>query len=199
MSNGFLGQDWSGANFKNKLGGLLTPEGQTDLLQNPAFSAGMGILSSVDDPRVNPFQAAMGGLSSARGQQVKEEELKRNEELRRQLAQLIAAGGGLGGAAGGAAGGMPGGAPPGAGQGIMPGEQQMPPGMQGPPSPMGMGGMPPGMQGPPAPVGGTMPPGMQGPPAPMGSPMAGGGMGLGGVGPQVADLMRFALMNRGMG
>ncbi len=88
---GFLGQDWSGANFKEKLGGLLTPEGQQGLLSNPMFGAGMGLLSSSYDKRINPYSAMMQGLSGASGQKDEQEDRTRMEELRKQLAAYFAA------------------------------------------------------------------------------------------------------------
>lgn len=87
--------DWSFKNLKGKAMGLLTdPQQQMGLLQNPLFSAGMGLLSSSYDPNVNPFNAAMGGIASAQQNQQAQADRERIEELRRQLAALIAGQGG---------------------------------------------------------------------------------------------------------
>ena len=141
---GFLGQDWSGANFKEKLGGLLTPEGQQGLLSNPMFGAGMGLLSSSYDKRINPYGAIMQGMSGASDQKDSQEDRRRMEELRKQLAAYFAAQ--QGGMRQGGQPMPPTNAPP----GMPPGGQFAPPTNAPPP------GMPPGVQG--------IQPGMQGPP-----------------------------------
>lgn len=81
--------DWSWGNFAGKAKGLLQPENQMALLENPMFNAGMGLLSSSYDPNINPFQAVVGGAASARKTQQENEDRKRLEELRKQLAELM--------------------------------------------------------------------------------------------------------------
>lgn len=84
---GFLGQDWSGANFKGKLGGLLADPAQ--LASNPMFTGGMGLLSASRDASIDPFQAALGGLVAGKRGQQADEDRKRLADLRQQLADLI--------------------------------------------------------------------------------------------------------------
>lgn len=75
-----------------QLKGLLDdPEKMQALQANPMFNIGMGLLSSRYDKGINPFGAAMGGLSSAGKQSNLMADRKRIEELRKQLAALIAA------------------------------------------------------------------------------------------------------------
>lgn len=96
----FLGMDWSGANFLNKGKGILADP--TQLMSNPLFSAGMGILSENRKPfGGDPFGAAMGGIMSAKGQQQADEDRKRQEELREQLKKWMMAQAGQGPAGGG--------------------------------------------------------------------------------------------------
>jgi hypothetical protein len=96
----FLGMDWSGANFKNKGKGILADP--TQLMSNPLFSAGMGILSENQKPfGGDPFGAAMGGVLSAKQQQQADEDRKRQEELREQLKKWMAAQAGQGAPGGG--------------------------------------------------------------------------------------------------
>ena len=72
--------------------GLLSdPEQMQALQSNPMFNVGMGLLSSRYNSNINPFQAALGGLSSAGKNKTAMEDRKRLEELRKQLAALIAA------------------------------------------------------------------------------------------------------------
>lgn len=59
------------------------------LLENPTFNVGMGLLSSGYDASINPFQAALGGLASAKTTQQDNAERERKEQLRRKLAELI--------------------------------------------------------------------------------------------------------------
>ena len=97
----FLGMDWSGANFKNKGKGILADP--TQLMSNPLFSAGMGILSENNKPfGGDPFGAAMAGIGSAKSQQQADADRKRQEEMREQLkkwmmaqAGQVPAGGGM--------------------------------------------------------------------------------------------------------
>lgn len=71
------------------MGLLNDPEQQMGLLSNPMFNAGMGLLSSSYDPNINPWQAAMGGIAGAQQNKQTQQDRKRIEELRKQLAQLI--------------------------------------------------------------------------------------------------------------
>lgn len=84
---GFLGQDWSGANIKGKLSGLLADPGQ--LASNPMFTGGMGLLSASRDASVDPFQAALGGLMAGKKGQQADADRQRLEDLRKQLSELI--------------------------------------------------------------------------------------------------------------
>jgi len=80
----FLGADWSFGNLKNKGKGILADP--TQLMSNPLFSAGMGILSENQKPfGGDPFGAAMGGIMSAKGQQQADEDRKRQEEMREHM------------------------------------------------------------------------------------------------------------------
>jgi len=65
-------------------------QGPMSLLQNPLFGAGMGLLSAGYDSRINPYQAAMSGMSQA--QQIKWLDEKRKEEQRAaaERAKLLA-------------------------------------------------------------------------------------------------------------
>ena len=72
-------------------GGLFRdPEQMRALAGNPMFNMGMGLLSSAHDPRINPFQAAMGGLVQSGEQQRILEEEQRNQSLREALAAYFA-------------------------------------------------------------------------------------------------------------
>lgn len=72
------------------IGGLLSdPEKQMALLNNPMFSAGMGLLSSSYDRDINPYQAMMGGLMQAKQSQSEQAEEERMAKLRERLAALI--------------------------------------------------------------------------------------------------------------
>lgn len=72
-------------------GTTFTPatSGLQGLLNNPMFTTGMGLLSAGYDSRVNPFQAAMGGLSGARQAQIKDVEVQRLEALRKQVEEYL--------------------------------------------------------------------------------------------------------------
>lgn len=93
--------DWSFGNLKSKVGGLLTdPQQQMGLLSNPMFRAGMGILSENSKPfGGDKFGAALAGIAGAQGNKQEQDDRERLEQLRQQLAALIAAqqgGGGVG-------------------------------------------------------------------------------------------------------
>lgn len=74
-----------------QLKGLLDdPEKMQALQANPMFNIGMGLLSSRYNKDINPFGAAMGGLAQSGKQSNLMADRKRLEDLRRQLAALIA-------------------------------------------------------------------------------------------------------------
>jgi hypothetical protein len=80
------------SNFKQDIGGLLDPnkpENLTALTNSPMFNVGMGILSANQDPTKNVYQGAMQGLGRAKQQTQSDEDRKRNEKLRMELAELI--------------------------------------------------------------------------------------------------------------
>lgn len=81
---------WSWDAFKQKGQGLLADPNQ--LLSNPMFSMGMGLLSENQKPGGgDPFAAAVQGMQSAQGNKQQQEDRLRIEELRKQLQQLIMA------------------------------------------------------------------------------------------------------------
>ena len=88
MSNGFLGQDWSWENFKNRGQGILSdPE---SLATNPWFQAGMGVLSENQKPYGgDPFGAFAGAMQTTKERKQADEDRKRIQELRAQIADLI--------------------------------------------------------------------------------------------------------------
>ena len=88
MANGFLGQDWSWANLKNKAGGILSdPE---SLTTSPWFNMGMGILSENRKPfGGDPFGGAVAGLTKAKETKQADEDRKRIQELREKIADLL--------------------------------------------------------------------------------------------------------------
>jgi len=80
------------SNFKQDIGGLLDPnkpENLTRLTNSPMFNVGMGILSANQDPTQNVYQGAMQGLGKAKQQTQSDEDRKRDEKLRQELADLI--------------------------------------------------------------------------------------------------------------
>ena len=80
----FLGQDWSWGNFANKGKGILADPNST--LTNPWFNAGMGLLSENRKPfGGDPFGAVISGVRGAKETKQKDEDRKRQEELRKQL------------------------------------------------------------------------------------------------------------------
>lgn len=82
--------DWSMGGLTDSMKGLLTdPNQMTGLLSNPMFNVGMGLLSARQDGSINPFQAAVGGLASAQQNKQEQEDRKRIEQLRKELAELI--------------------------------------------------------------------------------------------------------------
>jgi hypothetical protein len=86
----FLGQDWSLANLKGKGKGLLSDPDQ--MLENPWFNMGMGILSENQKPfGGDPFAAAVQGMRSSKLTKQQREDRERIEKLREELAALIAA------------------------------------------------------------------------------------------------------------
>jgi len=79
---------WSFDAFKQKGKGLLADPSQ--LLSNPMFNMGMGLLSENAKPfGGDPFSAVMGGLQGAQGNKQEQEDRLRIEELRAQLQKLI--------------------------------------------------------------------------------------------------------------
>lgn len=92
---GMFGEDWGGGALKQNLGGLLTdPKQQAALASSPMFSAGMGLLGSSQDARINPFQAAMKGLTTGKAQAESDEDRERLAKMREALAAMIRQGGG---------------------------------------------------------------------------------------------------------
>lgn len=82
---GFLGQDWSLANLKNRVGGLLDNPGST--MENPWFRAGMGLLSENQKPfGGNWAEGAMAGMMGAKATKQEREDRERIQELRRKIA-----------------------------------------------------------------------------------------------------------------
>ena len=89
---GMFGEDWGAGALKQNLGGLLTdPKQQAGLAASPMFSAGMGLLGSSQDARINPFQAAMKGLTTGKAQAESDEDRDRLEKARKALAAYFAA------------------------------------------------------------------------------------------------------------
>lgn len=79
---------WSWDAFKQKGQGLLADPSQ--LLSNPMFNMGMGLLSENQQPGGgDPFAAAVKGMQSAQGNKQQQEDRLRIEELRAQLQKLI--------------------------------------------------------------------------------------------------------------
>jgi len=79
---------WGWDAFKQKGQGLLADPNQ--LLSNPLFSMGMGLLSENQKPGGgDPFGAAMQGMQSAQGNKEEQEDRKRIEELRARLNELM--------------------------------------------------------------------------------------------------------------
>jgi hypothetical protein len=89
----FLGQDWSFGNLKNKTKGLLADGGQGlgALQGNPLFGAGMGLLASSYDSRINPFGATMEGLKGSTEFKQTQEDREREAEYRRKMAEFFEA------------------------------------------------------------------------------------------------------------
>jgi hypothetical protein len=79
--------DWSWANLKDKLGGIM--DDPTQLNQSPLFNVGMGLLASRYDGNINPAGAAMQGLQTAQGSQQALEDRERLEKLRAEMSRLI--------------------------------------------------------------------------------------------------------------
>lgn len=96
---------WGMDNFKGKAQGLLSDP--SSMLSNPMVSGGLGLLAANYEGG-NPWTGLLGGISSGKKNKEADEDRKRIEELRKQLAALIAQQG------------QPAGPPPGAGQGIVP-------------------------------------------------------------------------------
>jgi len=86
----------------SQMSGLLSDPSQlNDLMGNPLFTMGMGLLSASRDKKIDPFQAAMGGLSqsgaySANKQQRDKERAQQEkmDELGKLLAEMIGQQGG---------------------------------------------------------------------------------------------------------
>ena len=81
---------WSWDAFKQKGQGLLADPNQ--LMSNPLFSMGMGLLSENQKPfGGDPFGAAMQGMQDSQVTKEQQEDRKRIEELRAQIQKLIMA------------------------------------------------------------------------------------------------------------
>ncbi len=79
---------WSWEALKKSGKRLLADPNQ--MLSNPLFNAGMGILGENRKPfGGDPFSAAMAGMHSAKATKEQEEDRKRIEELRKRLNQLM--------------------------------------------------------------------------------------------------------------
>ena len=61
----------------------------TDATMNPLFNVGMGLLAHRYDRRINPFQAALGGLQTAKKYQTAGAKEKRMEELRKEMLEFL--------------------------------------------------------------------------------------------------------------
>lgn len=59
------------------------------LMANPLFNAGMGLLASAHDRSINPAQAVLSGLANARNTRMQDEEKKRVEDYRKELAAIF--------------------------------------------------------------------------------------------------------------
>jgi len=85
-------KDFSFGGLKNTMGGLLSdPKQQAALLNSPGFGAGMGLLASSQDARINPFQAAYKGMTAGKKQMESQEDRDRLEKARKALAAYFAA------------------------------------------------------------------------------------------------------------
>jgi len=84
--------DWSWEGLKNSGKGLLTdPEKMQAATENPWFQMGMGLLSENNKAfGGNPAAGIMQGLSSSKEQRQAAEDRTRIEQLREQLAKIIA-------------------------------------------------------------------------------------------------------------
>lgn len=80
--------DWSFGGFKDKVGGLMDPTAQRELLASPMFRTGMGLLASNKDGS-NPYEAVVQGLQGSKAANVFDEDRERIEQLRKQLAALL--------------------------------------------------------------------------------------------------------------
>ena len=80
--------DWSWGGFKGSMKGILDdPE---SLTTNPWFNVGMGILSENQKPfGGDPFGAATGALATTKERKQADEDRKRINELRAQIADII--------------------------------------------------------------------------------------------------------------
>ena len=72
-------------------GGLFRdPQQMQALAGNPMFNMGMGLLAAGQDASINPFSAAMGGLTQAGTQQRLMDKEARDQSLREALAAYFA-------------------------------------------------------------------------------------------------------------
>ena len=84
-----MSEGWWG-DFKSRGKGILADP--SALMTNPWFTAGMGILSENQKAHGgDPFGAVLSGVKSAKEQKQKDEDRKRQEELRKQLKRWMAA------------------------------------------------------------------------------------------------------------
>ncbi len=83
--------DWSWKTLKSDVGGLLSdPQKQQALLANPMFNMGMGLLAQNAMPGGgNPAAGLLGGLTASKQQDVEEDERKRIEQARREIADYF--------------------------------------------------------------------------------------------------------------
>jgi len=81
--------------FMGALQGLTSnPQALTDLLGNPMFTSGMGLLSAGQNPNVDPYQAILQGLSTAQSYNVGKEKRESAKQLKmdnKKLSEALAA------------------------------------------------------------------------------------------------------------
>lgn len=80
--------DWSWDNLKNTTSGILSDPNQ--MMENPWFNAGMGILSENQKPYGgDPYGAFITGVKGAKETKQEREDRERIQELRKQIAEWL--------------------------------------------------------------------------------------------------------------